>query len=507
MPLRRHALALLLALAASSAASAAISVASDTPLNADAQRLVDSVAEAIMQSDRGDTLGAMIVFERVLADPALSQVPADARQDAWVAAGMTALKSGQQADAERYLRTALAARDDDPRAVYLLGRLQVQQQKPRDAALSLARSLQLTDRFNDDIDVDLIGYLLHQLKDDPATRRTLLQALFDRKWQNKGTEPARLWRSLATLQAEAGEQDRLADTIARIDDPVQLIALRSDKRFDRVVDRASPRFDPALAARRHTDALRVAALLRPEEGVLPVRMADTLLMTGDNAAVIAMTDSIAASVQAQGPTAQRTYEGADNLAWLLSYRAGAQRRLGEMDAALATQTQALRFHDSDAPNTVQHLLLAGWQMSLQRPQQGLDTLAVLPAELGFWEFGRHWLRLIAFRQLDDRTQGDAARDWLLGHPDDADLILLDVLLEENRMDEAAARLIAKLRAPEERGDALVSLQNYRTLPSLPGDAVRDQRWRQLKQRADVRAAVQAVGRIERVDLFGSNPTR
>jgi tetratricopeptide (TPR) repeat protein len=507
MPLRRHALALLLALATSTTASAAIQVAPAAPLSADAQRLVDSVAEAIVQSDRGDALGAMIVFERVLADPALSQVPADARQDAWVAAGMTALKSGQNADAERYLRTALAARADDPRAIYLLARLQVQQQQPRDAALNLARSLQLTDRFNSEIKSDLIGYLLHQLKDDPTTRRTLLQALFDRQWQDNGMEPARLWRSLATLQADAGEQDRLAATVARIDDPTQLIALRSDKRFDQVIDRSNPRFDPALSARRYTDALRVAALLRPEEGILPVRMADTLLMTGDDAAVIAMTDSIAASVQAQDTTAPRTYEGADDLAWLLYSRARAQRRLGDMDAALATQAQALRFHDSDAPNTVQYLVLAGWQMSLQRPQQALDTLAVLPAELGYWEFGRQWLRLTVFRQLNDRTQGDAARDWLLGHPDEADLVLVDVLLEDNRMDDAAARLIAQLRSPEERGDALVSLQDYRTVPSLPGDAVRDQRWRQLKQRADVRAAVQAVGRIERIDLFGSDPTR
>ncbi len=69
------------------------------------------------------------------------------------------------------------------------------------------------------------------------------------------------------------------------------------------------------------------------------------------------------------------------------------------------------------------------------------------------------------------------------------------------MDEAAAGLIAQLQDPMDRSDALLELQDTRDAPPLPEEVLLTARWKQLKQRADVQAAVRRVGRIESYPLF------
>ncbi|KAG0736625.1 hypothetical protein G6F24_018270 [Rhizopus arrhizus] len=95
----------------------------------------------------------------------------------------------------------------------------------------------------------------------------LLQALFDNGWKSGGLEPTGMWLALATLQAETGRSDDVPATLARIKGPAEIIRLRSDKRFDRYVDRSDPHFDPVQAAQKHLDELRQhAADAGPQRG-------------------------------------------------------------------------------------------------------------------------------------------------------------------------------------------------------------------------------------------------
>ncbi|WP_416055732.1 hypothetical protein [Stenotrophomonas maltophilia] len=82
-----------------------------------------------------------------------------------------------------------------------------------------------------------------------------------------------------------------------------------------------------------------------------------------------------------------------------------------------------------------------------------------------------------------------------------------MLIDDGDLDGAAAVLIAQLESPEERTSTLVSLQDMRVYPSLPAEAQSDERWRALKRRADVQAAVARVGRIEQYPLYGSSSSR
>ena len=73
----------------------------------------------------------------------------------------------------------------------------------------------------------------------------------------------------------------------------------------------------------------------------------------------------------------------------------------------------------------------------------------------------------------------------------------------NDLDGAAALSVRRLNDPQERGDALIALQSYRRPPnrSLPHEALLLERLAQVRARDDVRAAVEAVGRIEDVPLY------
>jgi len=53
----------------------------------------------------------------------------------------------------------------------------------------------------------------------------------------------------------------------------------------------------------------------------------------------------------------------------------------------------------------------------------------------------------------------------------------------------------------ERGQVLLELQDMRTGPVLEGERDFHARWKQMEQRADVRTAVERVGRVATWPLF------
>lgn len=74
---------------AHAAAHGTVDAAAGTAPAADAGFQAE-VAAAGEQSDRGDSLGASLAFERLLADPRLAQLDAEQRSDVWLAAARVA---------------------------------------------------------------------------------------------------------------------------------------------------------------------------------------------------------------------------------------------------------------------------------------------------------------------------------------------------------------------------------------------------------------------------------
>ncbi|MCR8716991.1 hypothetical protein [Stenotrophomonas indicatrix] len=458
---------------------------------------------AIEQSRSGNTLAALIAMERLMDNPLLADFDAERRGRAAQIAGWTAAMQKQPALARRYLQLALLALPGDASILTTLVSLDLNDDQPAAAVEHLTQALARADSPLA-IDHHTVSYLQYHLREQPAQRMALLQALFDNGWKSAGTEPTGLWLELATLQADNGRGDAIPTTLARIDTPAELIRLRSDKRFDRYVDRHDARFDPVKAAQRHLDALRVSGLL---DGDLDARLVDfssTLLMLDRNEEVLGLTDTLAeAAAEGQSPSAAN----AEWLAWLLNSRIAALRRLGRTDEVLATAKLAARI-GALGPDGLEHQMNVAFVLSsLGQAQEAGAAIATLTDLSGYGRAAQAVIQFAAARQRGDAAAAAAARAVIIAQRRDARLFHREMLLEEGDLDGAAAVLIEQLRSPLERSDALASLQDMRVYPSLPGDVRIDSAWRALKQRADVQAEVSRVGRIERYDLVGSATSR
>ncbi len=498
--------ALLLAALSVAPASASIAVVPQKPsVTSDAVHTAYATRwdEAIQQSRSGNTLGALIAMEQLMEDPLLDDFDAEHRGRAAQVAGWTALMQKKPAQARRYLQQAQESLPDDAQILLTLVSLELSENQPAPATRYLVQALKHAEGPLP-IERQPINYLQYRLRDQPQRRMELLQALFDNGWKGGGVEPTGLWLALATLQADNGRGDDIPATLARINGPAEIIRLRSDKRFDRYVDRGDARFDPVQAAQKHLDELRVSGLL---DRALDARMAEfsnTLLMLDRNEEVLALTDGMArAAAEGESPSAAE----AEWVAWLLNSRFTALRRLGRTDDALATAKLAARI-GALGPDGAEHQFNVGFVLSsLGRLQDATAAVNDMPGLGGYGKAAQALLQFAAARERGDAKAMDVARAAILAEGDDARLFHREMLLDEGNLDGAAAVLIEQLRSPVERGETLASLQDMRTYPSLPGDVKIDAAWRALKQRADVQAEITRVGRIERYELVGSATSR
>jgi len=489
------ALALLLSLcAAPLGASAAASV--DATAAVSDHAFQTDVGNAVQQAQGGDSLGAAIVFERLLADPRLATLDADARSDVWTAAAMVAAEQKDFPLTTRRLQQALSINPHNAAAHLRLAWFQWYDKQSVAAADSVIRGAADSDG-SPDISNEMVWRLDDELKDLPQKRLALLQALFDKGWKNDGVEPVELWVTLATLQVEQGLGDRVPATLARIDAPIPLVRLRSDKRFDRYLERGDARHDPVAAARRQIDRLRVETMLRPGLNDTAVELATALMIAGELGDVVGMTDRLAALADA---ATEAPGEEASAVAWMLDTRSRALRRKGENDRAVANQLIAVRMARDDAVS--QRLNLAAMYMALHRPMQAREVLRSVDGDMSVLGASTHALvSLMTARQLHDDDAAQQAWAVLLANRAQAPGHYRDALVADNRVDEAAQVVIAQLADPMQRGQALLELQDLRTGPVLEGERDVHARWKQMEQRADVRAAVARVGRMDSYPLF------
>ena len=118
-------------------------------------------------------------------------------------------------------------------------------------------------------------------------------------------------------------------------------------------------------------------------------------------------------------------------------------------------------------------------------------------------YGAMALRSVQLRAaigLGDTAASAAALAWIRDHHADAEDVFQRSLIFAGRLDEAARVLIAHLKDPDRRTEALVAVQDYLPSPMTQRQREWDARWNQVRARSDVRAAIASVGRVERFAL-------
>jgi hypothetical protein len=353
--------------------------------------------------------------------------------------------------------------------------------------------------------ISQIGYRLR--KDDRRHREylDLLNALFDARYTAQfGIQPDGFWQDLVLDALEKGDMKRARTFAARIENTDTLLRMRIDKRFDALVRDDAKRFDLTAAMKRRSRSLARVVTDEPRSLQAFVQYGYALLDEGRYTDLLERSDVILRRI-GNAPAKSPPYDDLDDsLNWVYNHKAASLRALGRWDEALGVMEagRAKREHGSD--NVSQAINLGFHYNDAGQAQKALDVLEDVDWARALSPYGRMQLQHVRYRaylHLGNHAEADNVLAYLREHHDDADDTWLQVLLDSDDVDGAAAQLIAQLKDAEKRGAALAGVQDYRRPAEMPLMRDSRERWNALLARADVSAAIDEVGRRERQPLY------
>ncbi len=470
------------------------------PIDPDA---LDSIGERFQAGNSAyadkDFKTASRAFDAVLASPVFDALTDDARYAALSRAGFAAMQLDEYRKAHALFVRASAFENADGfvwhsrlNAAYMLD-------DDVDAALCIAVMGERAPASLDNIpgrSIARIHWNLERSRADEAVRFRLLASLFDANWQNEREDASHMWLEYVQFLLERDDMPRAVDAAARILDIDAIVRLRVDRRFDRVVAARKDAFDVGRSLDRQCKASRSAAR-RHADALWPrLDVMRCLLRSRKHEDAIALADDIIAKVAAEG---MQVYTDADSkFNWILDARSQALGRMERWEDAMAQLRKASRLPESGNINVSQTLNLARLYADLGRADDARDAVELVGA---MSEYGRMQLNYIALLGALDRSDDARAKvhfDYLATHRDDAPDTYRAALLQTGREDEAAKVVIERLRDERHRADMLVEMQDYDDVSRTPRRRIEAERWRAIVQRPDVLAAVEKVGRIERI---------
>ena len=439
---------------------------------------------------------AFIGLRAIIEADSFGHLPDDFQYRTLSVAGWTALWHGSPQLAHGYLVRVTAL----PQAGYgdWLSRLRAAG-KVGNQADTISTLTVLTRRWPDRARQFDSDYILHIV--DEAKRSTaelaLLQALYDAQWKLPGDiEPSAAWRDLMLRLLDKGRTAEAGEVASRVTDVYVLIAMRSDRRFDRIVEANAAQFDIGPAADRELHALQAAAEKAPRSLWLKSRVIGALLARQRYEAALAAADSTLQDIRSTNYPEKLYEDLGDEKSRFLNLRAVALLRVGRFDEALAQLTAASELHEKYSGNVDQLIDLADLYCALERPTDALSSLTRMTAGMSlFGAMQMEAVRLDAYAQLKDAKQVSRSLEYLRSHREDAPSTYEEALLVVNQHGRAAAELVRRLLDKDLRQDALLDVQDFAASPGTPRDMELDARGRALLTRPEVRAAIDNVGRV------------
>jgi tetratricopeptide (TPR) repeat protein len=347
---------------------------------------------------------------------------------------------------------------------------------------------------------DFILELIDKAEPDSSARLGLMQTLFDVGFKAQPLDASDVWYQLALTRVVRGEPEAARAVIARITWPEMLIQLRSDKRFDGLVDPNAEQFNVTHAASRRLDLVRARSILHPDKLQIVIELATTMMIEGLDEGALELTDGVLADLASASGV---KYADIDRKIYIMTNRAVALDRLGRTDEALAQFQQATLVEQNRDANIEHVLNLADYYCDLGRADDALATVA----KVGEWLSVSGTVRVASIKHCaavlqGDRKGEDQALVFMRELRNSRPATFMTALLRSNRMDEAAKMVIEKLESPHDRGEMLYRMQDYSVRAKrLPSYVLAHERWKLLMAREDVRNALDKVGRIQQYDIY------
>lgn len=453
-------------------------------------RSFESLLEkGLEDEDAGDTFAASQAFTRAIERPEFEALAPEVRHAILHQAAGVAIESGQLQTALRQTQAALRLRQDEIDDWYRLASLQSDLGNADASAEALRHLLTAWPDMADDLPQSLIIHPIFLTRANDNVRLALLDALFEANWTYGGLGADPAWTELALLRLERQDAPGARAAIARVRQPMDIVRLRTDRRFDAIVDRDDPRFDVASAAEAYVDAARHSTLEQPERLELQTTLITALLMTGRAEDALATADAVLADLG--------TFSDSNDAVWVHNNRAIALRRLGRDAEAVAALTIASQLREGGGLNVSQVLNLGTLHTILGQPDAALEAIERVGHDItGYGRMVEESVRFRAAIQQGDAEMADIALAQLALGRTDAPQVYLDALLLRGDLDTAAAALPGLFDAPANRQALLDWAQTYRAQPSSPGEVIPRQHRARFLARADVQAVFDRYGRIE-----------
>lgn len=458
-------------------------------------------AQAFVRDD--DFEAAERAYRRIIAHRRFATLSASERHAALSDAALTALMRGRDDHARTLFLRAIAIDADNPDDWYRLMQVEYNLEHSEASAAALRTLAERWPELLVNVDQDSLYEVVDNLAPGSKEHVDFLQMLLDAKW--KDDKGGALWFDLALARIQRGEPEQARAAIKAITSPRLMVRLRSDKRFDSLVDPDTWTFNVELASLRKVQTMRDRMLAAPGNRDVQIQLSYDMLTAGMNEDVIALADVVLAEI-GKVPADGSTSEDDDARVWLMNNRAIALRRLDRIDEALSDLEGASRLTGNGRVSVSQAINLGGLYCSLGRPDDALAAIADAERTSGFGGMSKATVELRAAILKHDASGTERALAYLRKHRDRSPTGFLDALLYAGRIDEAAERLIELLTSEDDRSDVLYWLQDYRQVEALPGDRDAREHARALSARDDVRAAIARVGRIGDYGIYGAHAT-
>lgn len=307
-----------------------------------------------------------------------------------------------------------------------------------------------------------------------------------------------VWLHYAEALLGWGETNQAIRAARHITDPVVIMAMQADRRFDPIVAAVPALRDAHQAAERNLRRAQDFADLHPEtlDGTLAVaRALTTLDRRGEALNLLQQTSE---TVAGSSPST-RVYDDMELAGVLRGWISALQVDAGRLDEALPNRLAAADGNGDPyaAMNVARTYLYAGkaaeaWRWIQRAPGDGLG-----PDER---------MSVVMYRACIASAQGDQgdlaeALEYLRTHEAWMPQARIYALLCSDQTDRAEEALLAQLANPRTRLAALGVLQSTAHAPTAPSFLRKlDDQMSDLADRARVKAAIDQVGRRQKFDL-------
>jgi hypothetical protein len=311
--------------------------------------------------------------------------------------------------------------------------------------------------------------------------------------------------SHARLLLARGEVERARARVATVLEPREVMTMRVSRTFDPL--RGDPEFERRLdvlaAAQAHAERARLSAQRSPRSLSLVNEYAQALHVLGRLEEALAELDRVIPLAQADDAD-ERFDDVADALNWLLNEKAYLLYDLGRADDARSAFGLSIAAGESGEWSVSQVINFASMLEAEGRPADALQVLHTVGRASPYGDMWVAAVRACAAEQLGDETLRRESLAFLRTHEADNVAARTRALLCVNDLDAAAEIYVRRLGNAEEREAALLALQIYRLeAETLPRKRVLAERQARVRERPEVRAAIDAVGRIEETPLISA----